>query len=65
MPLFLFFIIKIFLGNEGNEGYFSIGDPAISKNVLTVGASMNKDSEIGDIAFFSSLGPTFDSRIKV
>ena len=26
---------------------------------------MNEDAKIGDLAFFSSLGPTFDGRIKV
>eukprot|EP00604_Paraphysomonas_vestita_P002812 CAMPEP_0174818882 /NCGR_PEP_ID=MMETSP1107-20130205/1813_1 /TAXON_ID=36770 /ORGANISM="Paraphysomonas vestita, Strain GFlagA" /LENGTH=431 /DNA_ID=CAMNT_0016031437 /DNA_START=818 /DNA_END=2110 /DNA_ORIENTATION=+ len=58
------FLAVFAAGNEGNEGYYSIGDPAVSKNILTVGASMNKNNEIGDLAFFSSLGPTFDSRIK-
>lgn len=47
-------------GNEGREDFKSIGTPADSPNVLTVGAvDMN-----GGYAGFSSLGPTLDGRIK-
>lgn len=51
----------------------SIGSPGISKNVLTVGAThsegsyfgqLDKSNNIDYIAYFSSIGPTFDGRIK-
>jgi hypothetical protein len=53
-------------GNDGAQGYYSIGTPAGSKNALTVGATMSDSSgTINRVAYFSSLGPTFDERIKV
>ncbi len=60
------FLMVIAAGNDGAEGYYSIGDPAVSKNALTVGASESgaDDFDINNVAFFSSLGPTFDNRIK-
>ena len=59
------FLALFAAGNDGSEGYYSLGDPAVSKNALTVGASMSSSGYIDKIAFFSSLGPTFDNRIKV
>jgi hypothetical protein len=51
--------------NDGAEGYYSIGSPAVSKNALTVGATRSSSaSEINSVAFFSSIGPTYDNRIK-
>ena len=47
-------------GNEGSDPWFYVTAPADATDILTVGAV---DSE-GDIAGFSSRGPTFDSRIK-
>ena len=53
-------------GNDGSEGFYSLGQPATTKNSLTVGASRSESSsEISRVAYFSSLGPTFDERIKV
>jgi hypothetical protein len=53
-------------GNDGSEGFYSIGSPGMTKNSLTVGASRSSSSsEISKLAYFSSLGPTFDERIKV
>ena len=53
-------------GNDGSEGFYSIGQPATTKNSLAVGASRSESrSEISKVAYFSSLGPTFDERIKV
>jgi hypothetical protein len=53
-------------GNDGSEGFYSIGSPGVTKNSLTVGASRSESSsEISKVAYFSSLGPTFDERIKV
>ena len=50
-------------GNDGQEGFFSIGDPANAKNLLAIGASTSTSS-FDNIAYFSSLGPTFDMRFK-
>lgn len=54
-------------GNEGEFGYFSITNPAMAKNCIAVGASEVKDAinptfNNDDMAFFSSMGPTFDNR---
>lgn len=50
-------------GNEGNEGYYSLSGASIAKNSVGVGASESIDSgDIGNVAFFSSIGPTFDNR---
>jgi hypothetical protein len=57
------FLVLFAAGNDGSDGYFSVADPAVSKNSLTVGASMTNKT-IERVAFFSSLGPTFDLRIK-
>lgn len=57
------FLALFAAGNDGSDGYFSVADPAVSKNSLTVGASMSNQT-IERVAFFSSLGPTFDQRIK-
>lgn len=47
-------------GNEGGTSFPYISVPSDGKNVLTVGAV----DKYGDQAFFSSVGPTFDGRIK-
>jgi hypothetical protein len=57
------FLIVFAAGNDGGDGYYSTGDPACSKNALTVGASLNSPN-YEDVVWFSSLGPTFDNRIK-
>jgi subtilisin family serine protease len=57
------FLIVFAAGNDGADGYYSTGDPACSKNALTVGASLNSPN-FEDVAWFSSLGPSFDNRIK-
>lgn len=46
-------------GNEG-DGVCTLGVPADSDGVLTIGAV----DENGNRAFFSSVGPTYDGRIK-
>lgn len=48
------------VGNEGQSSWGKLITPSDSPNVLAVGAV---DSN-GDIAFFSSLGPSSDGRIK-
>jgi hypothetical protein len=50
-------------GNEGDEGYYSLSGASIAKNSVGVGASESMDGEdIGNMAYFSSIGPTFDNR---
>ncbi len=59
-------------GNDGQEGYFSVCNPGMSKNVLTVGAfesnffgsSPIRAQSKHNVAYFSSMGPTYDWRIK-
>jgi hypothetical protein len=52
-------IATIAAGNDGN-GFYYISTPADAFNVLTVGAI----DEFGNMASFSSYGPTSDGRIK-
>ncbi|MFQ5631572.1 MAG: S8 family serine peptidase, partial [bacterium] len=48
-------------GNEGNDNEFPyIGGPADGRDVLAIGAVNGKGTRVG----FSSIGPTFDGRIK-
>ncbi len=47
-------------GNEGNKAWHYITPPADGDSVISVGAvDLN-----GDVAAFSSFGPTFDGRLK-
>ena len=46
-------------GNEG-DGTCTLGIPADAEHILTVGAVDDQ----GDRAYFSSVGPTYDGRIK-
>lgn len=47
-------------GNEGDNPFPYIGAPADAKSVLTVGAVKSN----GERTYFSSIGPTYDGRIK-
>eukprot|EP00475_Leptophrys_vorax_P009652 TRINITY_DN1638_c0_g1_i1.p1 TRINITY_DN1638_c0_g1~~TRINITY_DN1638_c0_g1_i1.p1 ORF type:complete len:840 (+),score=182.44 TRINITY_DN1638_c0_g1_i1:279-2522(+) len=65
------FLIVVAAGNCGESdsscttsGFYSVGTPAIAKNVISVGASMNYPYNINYLAYFSSRGPTLDGRIK-
>ena len=54
-------------GNEGGGG--SSGDPTItmdcsSKNVIAVGSSQSSGGDPSYIAWYSSVGPAYDGRIK-
>ena len=49
-------------GNEGS-GAYTIGNPSLAKNVLTIGAT-NRGTQSNTTASFSSRGPTQDGRIK-
>ncbi len=46
--------------NEGNKAWHYITAPADADSILTVGAV----DSLGNYAYFSSTGPTFDKRIK-
>lgn len=60
------FLVLFAAGNDGEEGFYSLGNPATSKNGMAIGASeSNPASNIDYVAYFSGLGPTFDERIKV
>ena len=61
------FLVLFAAGNEGSQGTQSIAPPATAKNVLTVGASTTGrpgTASVGQVASFSSIGPTADGRIK-
>lgn len=47
-------------GNSGNNDWYYIGAPADADSVLAVGAV----NSLGEVASFSSRGPTYDGRIK-
>ncbi len=47
-------------GNSGNNDWYYISAPADATNALTVGAV----NSVGNIASFSSRGPSFDGRVK-
>ncbi len=47
-------------GNNGNDDWRYIGAPADSRSVLSVGATTRQ----GELAGFSSVGPTSDGRLK-
>lgn len=57
-------------GNAGADGFESLYSPCDSKNILCVGSSdsradLTDESDISErISHFSSMGPTFDGRIK-
>ena len=47
-------------GNEGNDAWHYMNAPADAPSVLSIGAV----NATGNIASFSSYGPTFDNRVK-
>jgi serine protease AprX len=58
-------------GNSGQAGEYSVVTPSTAKSCLTVGASYNvmqssfgMDYNINYVAYFSSIGPTADGRLK-
>jgi hypothetical protein len=56
------FLLVFAAGNAGSDAD-TVGSPATGKNVLAVGATRRAD-EAGQLAGFSSRGPTHDGRIK-
>lgn len=68
------FTAFIAAGNQGQSGYSTVGSPATGKNVITVGAGENDHKDYPkagiafdhtNVAYFSSVGPTFDNRFGV
>ena len=53
-------VVCISAGNDGNNSWYHIGHPGDAFDVLTVGAA----SVTGEIASFSSRGPSYDGRVK-
>lgn len=53
-------IVTVSAGNEGNDPWTYISAPADGDSVLAVGAVNYK----GSYAYFSSLGPSYDGRVK-
>lgn len=58
-------------GNSGSSGAYSVVTPSTAKSCLTVGASYNMmqtsfglENNIKYVAYFSSIGPTADGRLK-
>ena len=47
-------------GNEGNSSWYRITAPSDAKDIICVGAV----DSLGNIASFSSRGPSFDGRVK-
>jgi hypothetical protein len=56
------FLIFFAAGNQG-QGPGEVGSPSTAKNGVSVGATQRAGAA-GEIAFFSSCGPTADGRIK-
>lgn len=53
-------VVVVSAGNEGSTSWRYITAPADGKNVISVGAVLSN----GQKASFSSIGPTYDGRIK-
>lgn len=64
------FLVILSAGNAGINGKYTVGNPATSKNALVVGATQTKNSNTdtpvarSTLAYFSSVGPTSDGRLK-
>ena len=56
-------VLPIFSAGNAGSGARTIGDPALAKNVIAVGATGNSTSS-NTIASFSSRGPAQDNRVK-
>ena len=63
------FVANASLGCVGGDNSYGISEPACAEKVVTVAAHSSdryagSDYVVGDIAYFSSLGPTLDGRNK-
>jgi serine protease AprX len=62
--------VVVAAGNDGEHGTCTVGTPGAAANVITVGAmgdvtnDPNSGATAGNLAWFSSRGPTLDNRIK-
>lgn len=55
------------VGDRGGQGSSQVTSPGTAKNVISIGASTtgaDGSAAEGDVASFSSEGPTLDGRIK-
>ena len=57
------FMNIIAAGNYGQYGSLTVSDPALAKDVLAIGAT-ERGTNSNVLAYFSSLGPAQDGRIK-
>ena len=62
-------LVLFAVGNSGANGNNTVATPSLSKNSLSVGASMSYyysgyPLNYTSLAYFSSQGPTHDGRIK-
>lgn len=67
-------LVLFAVGNNGLFGPNSVSSPSTNKNGLSVGATLNAHDSFGSpypksfnehgIAYFSSIGPTYDNRLK-
>ncbi len=55
--------LPLFANGNGGSGSGTVITPATAKNVVSVGATLNGSGD-GNVASFSSHGPTADGRIK-
>lgn len=53
-------VVCVSMGNEGNKSWHYLTSPADADSIISVGAVTAQ----GDVAGFSSVGPTSDGRIK-
>jgi hypothetical protein len=53
-------LVVVSAGNEGNDPWKYVTAPADADSVLTIGAT----DRFGQYVYFSSVGPTFDKRVK-
>ena len=53
-------VVVVAAGNNGYGNYYTVGTPGTAREAITVGASDKSDY----LAWFSSLGPTSDLRVK-
>ncbi|RLI70374.1 MAG: hypothetical protein DRP02_08060 [Candidatus Gerdarchaeota archaeon] len=50
-------------GNEGDNGYYTMGAPAALADIIAVGAADDTSSPVS-FAYFTSRGPTADDQVK-
>jgi subtilisin family serine protease len=58
-----YFLTIFAAGNDGAKGATTVDNPGLSKNSITVGATVTGTP--GTLAYFSSKGPTADGRYGI